>query len=176
LRQHKVRLLTPLDFLCIYSFIFFTDAHNTWPRIWRNRYSRRRTSCECIAAEHGEIVHTIWLHMHLFIHQFSQTLTTLDLKDNEIGDQGAEHLANALHQNKVILLTPLDYLYIYSFIILHRHSQHLISRATKSVLKAPNILRMHCSKTRWDCSQHSTSYGSIPSSFSTDAHNAGPQR
>ncbi len=33
--------------------------------------------------------------------QFIQTLTTLNLGSNEIGDQGAEHLANALQQNKV---------------------------------------------------------------------------
>ena len=32
---------------------------------------------------------------------FRQTLTTLHLKRNEIGDQGAKHLANALQQNKV---------------------------------------------------------------------------
>jgi hypothetical protein len=32
---------------------------------------------------------------------FSQALTTLDLSVNEIGPQGAQHLANALEQNKV---------------------------------------------------------------------------
>jgi hypothetical protein len=32
---------------------------------------------------------------------FVQTLTTLDLENNQIGPQGAEHLANALQQNKV---------------------------------------------------------------------------
>ncbi len=30
-----------------------------------------------------------------------QTLTTLALQDNQIGDQEAQHLANALQQNKV---------------------------------------------------------------------------
>jgi hypothetical protein len=69
-------------------------------------------------------------------------------KFNQIGAQGAEHLANALQQNKVTLLTPLNFLCRYSFIICYRHSQHLTSHTTKSVLKAQNILQMRCSKTR----------------------------
>ncbi len=32
---------------------------------------------------------------------FMQTLTTLDLQGNEIGDAGAEYLATALQMNKV---------------------------------------------------------------------------
>jgi hypothetical protein len=42
-----------------------------------------------------------------------QTLTTLQLLANKIGDQGAQHLANALRQNKVTLL---------SFILTFAHS------------------------------------------------------
>jgi hypothetical protein len=34
-------------------------------------------------------------------HLLTQTLTTLDLNSNKIGQQGAQHLANALQQNKV---------------------------------------------------------------------------
>jgi len=41
---------------------------------------------------------------------FRQTLTTLDLSRNEIGDKGAEHLANALQQNKVTRLTSVFFL------------------------------------------------------------------
>jgi hypothetical protein len=32
---------------------------------------------------------------------FSQTLTTLDLHNNRIGDDGAQHLAEALNVNQV---------------------------------------------------------------------------
>jgi hypothetical protein len=42
----------------------------------------------------------------LILH-FSQTLTTLNLEGNEIGAQGAEHLANVLQQNKVRSFQPL---------------------------------------------------------------------
>ena len=41
------------------------------------------------------------LHIQPFIHYFSQTLTTLNLDYNQIGAEGAQHLANALQQNKV---------------------------------------------------------------------------
>jgi hypothetical protein len=112
--------------------------------------------------------------MHVFVHQFSQTLTTLDLERNQIDARGAEHLANALQQNKVRSLTPLDFLCNYSFIIFHRHSQHWTCGATKLVLKAQNILRTRCSRTWWDCSHHSTSYACIRSSIFTDTHNTEP--
>jgi Ran GTPase-activating protein (RanGAP) involved in mRNA processing and transport len=54
--------------------------------------------------------------MQLFIHEFSQTLTTLALVGNQIGAQGAEHLANALQKNKVTLFTPLNFLCNCAFI------------------------------------------------------------
>ncbi len=239
LQQNEVRLLTALDFLCIYSFIYFyrhsqhwicgatksvlkaqnilrmrwgrtwwdcshhsttyasihssfsTDTHNSSPRVEPNRRSRRKTSCECVAAKQGKIAHSTRLPMHLSIHlspqtlttlnlemneistqgaehlanalqqnvvrllvpldsyaSISQTLTTLDLGGNEIGAQGAKHLANALQQNMVRVRTPLNFLCIYSFIFFNRRSQHLASEATKSVLKAQNILRMRCGNTR----------------------------
>jgi hypothetical protein len=40
-----------------------------------------------------------------------QTLTTLNLAQNEIGDKGAEHLANALRHNTVSLVSNLLILY-----------------------------------------------------------------
>lgn len=45
--------------------------------------------------------------IQLSVSYFSQTLTTLDLSENEIDDQGAEHLANALAKNKVTRLVVL---------------------------------------------------------------------
>jgi Ran GTPase-activating protein (RanGAP) involved in mRNA processing and transport len=38
------------------------------------------------------------------MYYFRQALTTIDLSGNEIGAKGAEHLANALQQNKVTRL------------------------------------------------------------------------
>jgi hypothetical protein len=69
------------------------------------------------------------------MHYFSQTLTTLNLYGNDIVDQGAEYLANALQQNNVTLLTILNFLFKHSFIIPDRHSQRLASEETTSVIK-----------------------------------------
>src|ERR1700722_741712 len=38
---------------------------------------------------------------HYHLQFFTQTLTTLDLSSNQIGEQGAQHLANALGNNTV---------------------------------------------------------------------------
>jgi len=38
-----------------------------------------------------------------FTHYSMQTLTTLNLESNQIGDKGIEYLGNALLQNKVTL-------------------------------------------------------------------------
>ncbi len=122
LQQNMVRLFTLLDFYATIHSSFFTDTHNTWSRAQPNRCSRRRTSCKCIAAKWGKIAHSTRLPMHLFVHLFLQTLTTLNLWSNQIGAQGAKYLANALGQNMVRLFTPLDYLCIHSFILFHRHS------------------------------------------------------
>lgn len=39
-----------------------------------------------------------------FIHYVTQALTTLHIRRNEIGNQGAQYLANALRQNNVTYL------------------------------------------------------------------------
>jgi hypothetical protein len=47
------------------------------------------------------------------LHFFTQTLTTLDLYWNEIGDEGAQHLVDALQNNTVIL-------FVFSSLSYHR--------------------------------------------------------
>ena len=43
-------------------------------------------------------------------HHFTQTLTELHLDNNKIGEQGAQHLADALKQNKVTLIPPSPFI------------------------------------------------------------------
>jgi hypothetical protein len=52
---------------------------------------------------------------------FPQTLTTLHVSSNEIGAQGAGHLANALQQNKVTGLAQIFFLFNSLCAIFHRH-------------------------------------------------------
>jgi hypothetical protein len=55
------------------------------------------------------------------MYYFPQTLITLELRHNQIGAQGAEHLANALQQNKVTRLTQIFILFNSLCTIFHRH-------------------------------------------------------
>ncbi|CAF0863842.1 unnamed protein product [Adineta ricciae] len=45
------------------------------------------------------------LNQILSTYQRYQTLTTLDLRWNQIGDEGAQHIADALRTNTVILIS-----------------------------------------------------------------------
>jgi hypothetical protein len=74
---------------------------------------------------------------------------TLDIGFNEIGDEGAEYLANALQQNKVTRIEPLYFPFNHSLTIFYRHSSHLNSSAIKSVLKEHNIWRMLYNKIKY---------------------------
>jgi len=46
--------------------------------------------------------HVPFLLYFLFTYYFQKILSTLDLECNQIGDEGAEHLARILKQNQVI--------------------------------------------------------------------------
>jgi hypothetical protein len=52
---------------------------------------------------------------------FLQTLTTLELFMSQIGNQGVEHLADALQQNKVIRVVPLYFQFQHLFPVFLRH-------------------------------------------------------
>jgi hypothetical protein len=45
-----------------------------------------------------------------YLHSLSQTLMTLKLNKNHIGDEGARYLANALQNNTVSCLSTINYL------------------------------------------------------------------
>jgi hypothetical protein len=60
------------------------------------------------------------------IHYFTQTLiTTLKLHKNQIGDQGAQYLANALRENKVLSLLPAHSI---TYSLLHIGTHHTYPR------------------------------------------------
>jgi hypothetical protein len=59
--------------------------HNTW--LMHYKATRLETFSPC--------------QLHLNYHLSIQTLTTINLEDNNIGDEGAQHLAHGLHGNVV---------------------------------------------------------------------------
>ena len=72
----------------------------------------------------------------------SQTLTTLNLWNNQIGDQAAQYLGAALQHNTVsdINTHSLFVSLMFTFLLCHRHSSHSTSVAIKSELKVHNVL------------------------------------
>jgi hypothetical protein len=57
------------------------------------------------------------LLIQLYTHYFTQALTTLNICNNQFGDIGAEHLADALRNNTVSLIFPssISYAYLHFF-------------------------------------------------------------
>ena len=72
-----------------------------------------------------------------------QTLTELNLHCNQIGDEGAQHLAVALESNKVRQTRSCLISHIRLSSLLFRHSRDLISRRIKSDIKVLDIWLMH---------------------------------
>jgi Ran GTPase-activating protein (RanGAP) involved in mRNA processing and transport len=72
----------------------------------------------------------------LHFHFVTKTLTKLDLRSNEISDEGAQQLALAFENNKVML--PLSFISI--FTLWCRHSPCCVWDTIKSVMKVLNIL------------------------------------
>jgi len=68
-----------------------------------------------------------------------QTLTTLDLQSNKIGDQGAQYLGEGLKHNTVRSSLLLVLCMVSVFSLSYRHSLRSICRAIKSEIKVHNI-------------------------------------
>ena len=95
----------------------------------------------------------------------------MNLEFNNIGVEGAQHLANALRVNTVRLnFSPS---HIATIIVnSNRHSQRWIWQATISALKEHSFWQVRCKWTQWDSTPlHLISQ--LSSSFHTDTYNAG---
>jgi hypothetical protein len=89
------------SFLSYSSFVFHTDTHHTQPLRDSNRTSSCRISWWSIAKEHSETNNQFLHFYHIHLSHFIQTLTTLDLSRNEIGNEGVQYLGEALQKNTV---------------------------------------------------------------------------
>ena len=72
-------------------FAFHTDTHNAESSIEHDRRWRSTAFGKSIASEHSEAQLLSISSLTYSLH-FTQTLTTLDLTGNHIGDEGARHL------------------------------------------------------------------------------------
>jgi len=153
-----------------HSCLFHTDTHYTQPVVQSNRRSRCTIFGWSIAAQYSEIITPSCFYHHLIPVSFIQTLTTLQLDSNQIGDQGAQYLGEALRHNTV-RSSLLRVFTIISFLSLsYRHSLHSACRSTELEIKVPNIWMKHYDTIQWD--HHSFVF--LPSShsclFHTDTH------
>lgn len=102
-------------------------------------------------------------------HSSIQTLMILDLNSNQIGDEAAEHLANALQQNQVLWFEMI-FLFNHLFIVLHRHSLHLTLLTMKSMRTEQNVLLMLYIKIMYQDLNYSSLSLIIHLLFYTDTH------
>jgi hypothetical protein len=84
---------------------------------------------------------------HLLLDLFSQTEENLELTDNEIGDKGAQQLADAIRKNTVswTLFTYLRCIHTF----LHRNSPNSTSQRTTLAIRELNIWLMLSCIARW---------------------------
>jgi len=149
-----------------HSCLFHTDTHCTQASPQWNWSSRCTIFGWSIATQYSEIITPLCFHHHLIPVSFIQTLTTLELHRNRIGDEGAQYLGEALRRNTV-RSSLLHAFTIASFLYLsYRHSLHSIFTGMKSELKVHNIWVKHCVTMLWD--HHSFMF--LPSSHSCLFH------
>jgi len=162
--------------LSSHSSLFHTDTHYALP--WRE--SNRRQRCTIlgwsIATQYSEIITSSCFLYHLILLSFIQTLATLDLYDNQIGDEGAQYLDEALQHNTV----RSSFLHVFSivsfFFLSYRHSLHSTLIGIKSETKVHNIWVKHCNTIQWDHHFFIFSSSSHSSLFHTDTHYTQPVR
>jgi len=122
-----------------HSCLFHTDSHYTRPLLQSNRRSRCTIFGWNIATQYSEIITPSCFYYQLIPVSFVQTLATLNHYCNQIGDQGAQYLGEALRHNTV----RSSLLHVFTIISLlslsYRHSLHSTCRTIKSELKVHNI-------------------------------------
>jgi len=157
-----------------HSCLFHTDIHYIPPLQQSNRRSRCTIFGWRIATQYSEIITPSCFYHYLIPVSFIQTLTTFHLYDNQIGDQGAQYLGDALRHNTV-RSSLLHVFTIISFLSLsYRHSLHSTCATIKLEIKVHNTWVKHCDTIQWD----NYSFMFLPSShsylFHTDTHYTRP--
>jgi hypothetical protein len=84
--------------------LLFTDTHHIATGKQSNQSSTSTTFSYCSTTTQGNVIHIERPLIQLYTLYFTQTITTLNLNNSQIGDVEAQHLADALRNNTVILI------------------------------------------------------------------------
>ncbi len=117
-----------------------------------------------------------------FFHYFAQTLTTLNLAWNGIGDQGAQYLANALQKNQVTFSISHSIMHSLFQTDTHHTEPHLklyrCSRSTTSckcsTRKSSNVLNLSFYYSLTLSNRHSPHWTSVGMRSVRKEHNTLP--
>jgi hypothetical protein len=66
---------------------------------------------------------------HVLLHFFSQTETKLELINNQIGDKGAQQLADAIRKNTVNQILSLPILFAFTFSHIDAHTNRSFKKS-----------------------------------------------
>jgi uncharacterized membrane protein len=93
--------------------LLFTDIHYVETRTQYNQSTTSTTFSGCSTTKQGNMFHIVHLLTQLNTQSFAQTLITLHLSSNKIGAVGAQHFADVLRINTVILILSSSISYAY---------------------------------------------------------------
>jgi hypothetical protein len=127
---------------------FNTDTHNTESWFEQYRCWRDTTPGSCITKQRSKRCFLLF-QSDTNYYVSIQTLTTLNLESNEIGTEGARHMAHALQSNAVREVSFFVN-YIRTIMFQYRRSPHCILIVMKSVLRERNTWLMHYKATWWE--------------------------
>jgi hypothetical protein len=119
----KKKAFSKHDSIIYTCLLLLTDINHVEPRTQSNRFTTSTTFSDCSKTKQGNMIHIVRLLIQLYIHFFTQTLITLNLSSNQIEEKGAQHLADALRNNTVILILS-SFISHSGLPFWHRHSSH----------------------------------------------------
>ena len=146
LKWDKQAVVSSLTYYSLFSpsGTHHTQSHRDW-----NRRCRCSTSGGGITIDWSETNKELSHLSHTIVFSPLQTLTTLDLASNEIGDEGAQHLAEALKSNKVRQTRKCLISYKLLSFLHFRHSPHSMWVGMESALKVLSISLRHYHRIKW---------------------------
>ncbi len=106
-------------FLCsslsVLSLLFFKYSHSLHSRFAKMKLELKESDIWLMVYERIWWISFILLLSYIDVKFFTQTLTSLELQENQIGDEGVQYLTDALKNNQVNFFISLVWILIFSY-------------------------------------------------------------